>query len=73
MSSVPENPSPDGSNTPETARGGRPRLPRSERRVMRVGVNVNQWARVANQTGRLPEVKHLQAILNMVLEIRSEM
>lgn len=124
MFSVPENLSPDGSNMPDTARGGRPRLPQAERRVIRVGVNVNvaeyaviqsraeaagmspavflrdaglgtrigakvngrvyhelsrigvnlnQLARVANQTGRLPEVKQLQAILNVILEMRSEM
>ena len=124
MFSVPENPSPDGSNTPDTVRGGRPRLPRTERRVIRVGVNVNeaeyaviqsraeaagmspavflreaglgtrigakvnnrvyhelsrigvnlnQLARAANQTGRLPEVKQLQVILAVILEMRSEM
>ena len=38
--------------------------------LSRLGVNVNQMARVANRTGHLPELDALRAILAEVLEIR---
>ena len=41
--------------------------------LSRIGVNVNQMARVANATGRLPEVERLEAILAQVLEIRKQL
>ena len=112
-----------GDRVRETGKGGRPTLPDSERRVHRIGVNVNeaeraiiearaevvglsvsvylrqagvgaklsarvndrvyhglshlgvninQMARVANATGRLPELEKLQAILAQILEMREQ-
>lgn len=40
--------------------------------LSRIGVNVNQLARVANATGRLPERDTLEAILAQVLALRDE-
>ena len=41
--------------------------------LSRIGVNVNQMARVANATGRLPELEKLQALLAQILEMREQM
>ena len=41
--------------------------------LSRIGVNVNQMARVANATGRLPELEKLQALLAQILELRKQM
>lgn len=41
--------------------------------LSRIGVNVNQMARVANATGRLPELEKLQALLAQILEMRGQM
>ena len=41
--------------------------------LSRLGVNVNQMARVANATGRLPELEKLQALLAQILEMREQM
>ena len=45
---------------------------RAYHQLSRIGVNVNQMARVANQTGRLPELDVLRAILAEVREIRDQ-
>ena len=45
---------------------------RAYHQLSRIGVNVNQVARVANQAGRLPELGVLQALLAEVIEIRGQ-
>ena len=40
--------------------------------LSRIGVNVNQMARVANTTGRLPELEKLQTLLAQILEMREQ-
>ena len=40
--------------------------------LSRIGVNVNQMARVANAAGRLPELGVLEALLAQVREIRDQ-
>ena len=45
---------------------------RAYHQLSRIGVNVNQVARVANAAGRLPELGVLQAILAEVREIRGQ-
>ncbi len=38
--------------------------------LARIGVNVNQMARVANASGRLPELERLRALSEELLEMR---
>ena len=45
---------------------------RAYHQLSRIGVNLNQVARVANRAGRLPELGVLQALLAEVREIRDE-
>ena len=45
---------------------------RAYHQLSRIGVNLNQVARVANRAGRLPELGVLQSLLAEVREIREE-
>ena len=40
--------------------------------LSRIGVNVNQMARMANATGQLPELEKLQVLLAQILELREQ-
>ena len=40
------------------------------RQLGRIGANVNQLARVANRTGRLPEERYLRGVVEEILAIR---